>query len=239
MSVRTFQLPFFIAVAVLGLFLGGCSSKEQARPSQGAASIQANLERDLSAYRQLVALKSDEIAVTMGHEIVRKYPNTPAAAEVWKTLPEIQHRVRTKSERARRAVWTYFVGEEANAWQHKASIPARNRIVGAKEPVKLVLRRHENLGEGVYLSTGGKGFRCGDPCQLTMRIDDRLARTVQARLPKTAEPLIFLAEGSVVLKNIKDATRIEFDGDMVEFGPQTLAFDVEGFDPERFPPLEY
>ncbi|MFO0028019.1 MAG: hypothetical protein ACK558_04070, partial [Pseudomonadota bacterium] len=73
------------------LALAACGgSPPPAPPAPAASSAQA--QQDLDAFRQLVAAGSDEFAVTMGREVLRKHPGSPAAAEVAAALPAAEPR---------------------------------------------------------------------------------------------------------------------------------------------------
>ena len=60
--------------------LAGCS-QQGAVPASGVASPQASAEsadaaRNLDTYRQLLRIRNDEMAVTLGKDIVSRYPDS-------------------------------------------------------------------------------------------------------------------------------------------------------------------
>ena len=64
--------------------LAGCSQQGSA-PTAGQQQVQAqaaDAARNLDTYRQLLRIGNDEMAVSMGKDIVKRFPDSDAAKEV-------------------------------------------------------------------------------------------------------------------------------------------------------------
>ena len=95
------------------LLLAGCSQHGAPAPSaaqQQAQAQAADAARNLDTYRQLLRIGNDAMAVELGHDILNRYPGSPAATEVQQSLPPIEKRWKAVSEKNRRAaLWLYQV----------------------------------------------------------------------------------------------------------------------------------
>ena len=163
-----FLSPRWLAPLVLGLLvLGGCSSNDGAPPASSAQAQQktrdAAAARNLETYRQLLRIHNDAMVVTMGHDILDKYPGTAAAKEVQKTLPAIEKRYKVDSEKQRLAgLWLYQVSPMEGGTQSTATI--ENSKPAGVDKVRLILRRHSDWGLNVFFYGGGHGFVCKGTC---------------------------------------------------------------------------
>src|SRR5688500_986034 len=77
-----------VAIAILALaFATGCSKSTEQDPAARKAGNKA--KKELTAYKELVAANNFELAASVGRDLVKNYPDSPAAAEVGKTLPDV------------------------------------------------------------------------------------------------------------------------------------------------------
>ena len=231
-------LPFVILAAVA---ITACSPQGEAPPAAPSASAQAAAneaaaDKELKLYQQMLAEHSDALAAPVGEEIVQKYPGTSAAAEVQKTLPQIQAAAKAKAEHDRLANLWYYQTANVDGRQSTASIYS-SKPSGA-DRVRLVLRRHQKWGESAYLFApdGSKGFVCKDLCNIVMRFDGK-RQTWKAYLPKTGEPAMFIKDEKRFVATMQKAKAIEMDVTSREYGKETLAFEVGGYVPSKFLPL--
>lgn len=240
-AVKRFGAPW--AGACLVLALGACSpngnqagtSSNAAPASQQNASAQQAAQK-LKLYRQMLDAHRDDLAAPIGEEIVSDYPNTPAAAEVQKTLPGIQAKARATAEHDRlAALWLYQTGTQSGGKQITASITSSKP--GGEAAVRLILRRHSKWGQSVYLFGSGKGFVCKGQCEVPMRFDGKPQKW-KAYLPKTGEPALFIKDDSRFIKAMEKAKVIEMDVVTQGHGKETLTFEVAGYDPAKFPELK-
>jgi len=241
LSGRDFRLrpfPLLLAVSVIAL-ASGCSQAPTPAPAQNATPGQAapnsaDAAKKLSLYNAMLKASRDDLAAPIGEEIVSDYPNTPAAAEVQKTLPGIQAKARATAERDRlAALWLYQTGTQSGGKQISASIGSKS---GGEAAVRLILRRHSKWGQSVYLFGSGHGFVCKDQCDVPMRFDGKPEKW-KAYLPKTGEPALFIKDDARFIKAMGQAKVIEMNVVTKDHGKQMLTFEVGGYDPAKFPKL--
>lgn len=227
------------APVLLALALAACGDAPAPAPPQPAGNS-AQAQQDLDAFRQLIAAGSDEFAVTMGREVLRKHPGSPAAAEVAAALPAAEQRAKAKADAKRlAALWTYLTNDLRGVRQHTASI--HSSVPGsAAERVRLILRRHAEWGQSVYLFDGDgsdrsrKGFVCGKACRLPARIDG-VAVALAAHSPETGEPALFIDDDAGFIARLAGGAKtIEIDLRHATRGPFTAVFEVGGYDDPKF-----
>ncbi len=215
--------------------LCGCSQQAaaptaaQAQAKTDAATANVNLD----TYRQLLRIHNDEMAVTMGKDIVSRFPQSAAATEVQQTLPAIEQRYTQNSEKTRlAALWWYQVAPMAGGKQSTATI--RNSQPGTAEPVKLVLRRHTQWGQSAFLYGSGRGFACRRTCTLALSVDGKSVQ-MKAFAPPTGEPALLFRDDKGFIALVRKAHKIGIDVTMVDGDKkQTLLYEVGGFDPAKW-----
>ena len=222
------------------LVLGACSQQgptPTVAPSASAiaAANEAAADKELQLYQQMLAEHSEALAAPVGEEIIQKYPATSAAAEVQKTLPQIQANAKAKAEHERLANLWYYQTANVGGMQSTASIYS---APASANSVRLVLRRHVKWGQSAYLFApdGSKGFVCKGECNVVMRFDGK-RETWKAYLPPTGEPAMFIKEDKRFIAALQKAKVIEMDVATRDHGKQTLKFEVGGYDPAKFLPL--
>jgi len=225
-----------LAAACLVALGAACSKPQQ--PAQNAQAAQsatdARAQKDLVAYQQLVAANSVELAASIGRGIVTQYPGSAAATEVQKTLPNIEAQAKDISEKKRMtALWMYQSGDASSGKQHVASIYS---TTPATEPerVRLLLRRHNEWGQSVYLHGDQNGFECASPCKIAIKFDDT-AEQWTGEIPSGGENAIFVKDDQKFLDRIQGVKRVQFDVKRKGIGPQTLVCEIGGFDPSKWP----
>jgi hypothetical protein len=233
--------PFTGLLIVATLVLAACGGGTPApAPPPAAPANSAQAQQDYAAFQQLIAAGSDEFAVTMGREVLRKHPGSPAAAEVSRVLPEVEARAKAKTDAKRlAALWTYLTNELRGQRQHTASI--HSSVPGSSaERVRLILRRHAEWGQSVYLFDGDgddrsrKGFICGKACKLPARIDG-VAVALAAHSPETGEPALFIDDDAGFIKRLAGGAKtIEIDLRHATRGPFTAVFEVGGYVDAKF-----
>jgi hypothetical protein len=230
------RIAFLLAAAALA---SACSSPQDQQAATQAPAVDNQADeaaKKLETYQQLLKLHNDGPAVQLGHEIVDKYPDTPAAAEVKKTLDELETNYKAASEKARlTALWLYQTSPMQGGTQSTATIQT-TRPTG-EQTVRLILRRHTAWGQSVFLyATTGKGFVCNGDCSLKATFDGK-ARTIKAFRPPTGEPALLFRNDAQFLKDLAKTKRLTIDVVTVSRGETTLVFDTGGFDPDKWTPL--
>jgi len=219
------------------LVLAGCSqSGEPAQAPQQAAPADDSAGK-LDTYRQLVRIGNDEMAVTMGKEIVSRYPNSAAAQEVQKSLPEIEKRYTETSEKNRLAgLWLYQVSPMQGGTQSTATI--YNSQSTPDNKVSLVLRRHTDWGQNVFLYNNGKhGFVCKGVCSIKATFDGKPG-SISAFAPSTGEPALLFKDDKGFLVQLEKAKKITMDVTFQDGEKkETLVYEVGGFDNGKWQPV--
>lgn len=232
-------LPAAIVLAA-AIAMTGCSQQAPAPPAAPSASAQAAANdaaaaSDLKLYQDMLAQHAEDQAAPVGQEILQKYPGTSAAAEVQKTLAQVEATAKSKAEHARLASLWYYQTANVDGNQSTASTYSEPRSANS---TRLVLRRHVKWGQSVYLFApdGSKGFVCKDLCNVVTRFDGK-RETWKAYLPKTGEPAMFIKDDKRFIAAMQKAKVIEMDVTTRDQGKETLKFEVGGYDPSKFTPL--
>ena len=234
------KLPFHPSVAVLCgvLALAGCNSQdqEQAASAPAASAQNDDAARKLDTYRQLVRIHNDEMTVTMGHDILDRYPDSAAAKEVQQTLPGIEKRWKEESEKRRLdALWQYQVSPMQGGTQSTATTYSSQGA--GNDRVRLVLRRHTDWGQNVFLYGGGHGFVCRGNCTIHATFDGK-EHGIRAFAPSTGEPALMIRDDDDFIARMKKAKKITMDVTLVDGEKQeTLVYEVGGFDPAKWKAL--
>jgi hypothetical protein len=233
------SLPAAVALAA-AIAMTGCSQQAPAPPAVPSASAQAAANdaaaaKELKLYQDMLDKHAENLAAPVGQDIVAKYPGTPAAAEVQKTLAQVEATAKTKAEHDRLAALWYYQTANVDGNQSTASTYSEPR--GA-DSVRLVLRRHVKWGDSAYLFApdGSKGFVCKDLCNVTTRFDGK-RESWKAYLPKTGEPAMFIKNDKGFIAAMQKAKVVAMDVTTRDHGKQTLKFEVGGFDPSKFAPM--
>lgn len=211
----------------------GNSASSAAQPAAQADSAAA---RNLDTYRQLLRIHNDEMAVTIGKSIVKQYPDSDAAKEVQKTLPEIERRYTEASEKSRLdRLWLYQVSPMAGGTQSTAAIDSSKPA--GNDSIKLILRRHTEWGLNVFLYGSKPGFVCKGNCTINAEIDGKPTR-IKAYAPQGGEPALMIREDKGFIKTLEKAGKISMDVTLVETDKkETLVFETAGFDPSKWQEL--
>ena len=222
-----YAMMAFCAAALLA----GCS-QEGGAPAPDAAQQQAQSQatdaaRNLDTYRQLLRIHNDEMAVSMGKDIVKRFPNSDAAKEVQQTLPEIEKRYAEASEKYRlTSLWLYQVSPMAGGTQSTATI--------ANGGVQLVLRKHTSWGQSVFLYGNKPGFVCRGNCAIASTVDGKPMR-IMAFAPPTGEPALMIRDDKAFIAMLQKAKKITLDVTLADGEKkQTLVYEVGGFDPAKW-----
>ena len=227
-------------VVCTGVLLAACSQQpgtpaptaEQQKTQADAAAA----ARNLATYRQLLKLHDDEMVVTMGKDIVNRFPNSDAAKEVAQTLPAIEKRYEANRETNRlAALWTYQVAPMAGGTQSTASIYSSRR--GDDEQVRLVLRRHTSWGQSAFLYGSKPGFLCHGNCTISGKADGKPVR-IKAFAPEGGEPALMIRDDKTFIALLKKTRQLDLDVTLLNGKKdQTLVFEVGGFDSAKWQPL--
>lgn len=228
-----------LMVAVLACALGACSSGSSSSQASGAAAApqtHPKAQKSLKLYRGLLAKHEYALAAPIGSGTVKRYPDSAAAKEINRTLADTQKRADAINDARRlKALWLYQSGTQSGGQQNTASIDP-SKPSSAHGRIQLVLRRHSDWGQSVYLyDHGGNGFVCQDKCRLSVSWDDKPAKKIAAFLPETSDPAIFIEHDKRFLARMEKAKTVTIDVRMKDGSTPSLEFEVSGFDPDKWP----
>lgn len=233
------RMHYTLATLAASLLLAACS-QQAPTPAAPSASAQATANaaaaaKELKLYQDMLAQHAENLAIPVGQEIITKYPDTPAALEVGKTLTQIEASAKAKAEHDRLANLWYYQTANVDGLQHTASTYSEPRSANS---VRLVLRRHVKWGLSVYLFApdGSHGFVCKGNCNVVMRFDGK-REVWKGYLPPTGEPAMFIKDDKRFIATMQKAKVIAMDVTTKDHGPATLKFEVGGYDPAKFTPL--
>jgi hypothetical protein len=229
----------FTAVAALGL--AACSPQgAPSAPSAPAAPAHKgpSAAQQFALYEQMLAANNAELAVPLGDEILRTFPDSPEAEAVREKIETLRSQASQEGEQRRMArLWSYQISPMAGGTQSTATVYDREEPGVKAERVRLVLRRHTEWGQSVFLYGAEPGFTCAKACRVSVRFDDIRNKSYLGSIPPTGEPAIFIEEDKAFIADIQKARTVAID--VTEKGKQkrTLVFEVGGFEPEKFQPL--
>ncbi|MBD8881402.1 hypothetical protein IHE49_13015 [Rhodanobacter sp. 7MK24] len=226
-----FRSRYALAALAGTLILAGCSQGAPA-PAPDAAQQQAQAQadeasRNLDTYRQLLRIHNDQMAVSMGEDIVQRFPGSAAAKEVQQTLPDIEKRWKENSEKARlAALWQYQVAPMEGGTQSTAAIyesqPADVRV-------RLVLRRHTSWGQSAFLYSDAHGFVCKGDCTIAAKFDDK-PHPIKAFAPPTGEPALMIRDDKGFIALLEKSKKISLPVTMQDGEKKVeLVYEVGGF----------
>ncbi|MEO5623217.1 MAG: hypothetical protein ABIQ78_07365 [Dokdonella sp.] len=219
-------------------WMGGCSPQSPAplAATTAAPSVEPQANKELALYRTLRQQQSWELAAPIGAEIVARFSGSAAATEVHETLADTTAKATAVATRRRlERLWSYQTGDESGGQQSTASIYSND--IAAGDRVRLILRRHSDWGQSVYLFGAGKGFVCRGTCKIAVRFDDKSPEQIKAYLPPTGEPALFISDDAGFIRKLGSVQKISIDVAEKGKSARTLVFDVGGFDSTRFAPV--
>jgi hypothetical protein len=204
--------------------------------------VDAKAAKELTLYDQMRASQSWDLATSLGEEIVRKYPASPAAATVKQTLDDVRAKGTAQRDSRRVArLWAYAATAEAGGTQYTAAIESKEPLKPAAsakdaERIRLVLRQHPQWGQSVYLLLDNAKFDCSKGCAtLPVRFDDAPAQRMKATIPPTGEPALFIDDDKAFIAKMLKAKSVAIDATIKGEGAKTFVFEIGGYDASKLP----
>lgn len=229
---RRLRALLFGLVAVAALTACDTGPTPEERQAALAARAEAQAQEQLGNFNNAIAGRRPDMALNFADYILRTYPQTQVAAQIKPRADALREQVTAERETKRLAdLWVYHSVDEAEA---KGIV--RTAYIYSKDPVgadldgsqtraRLVLRRHPQWGDDVYLLADG-GFVCKGKCTVRVQFDDAAARDVPAYLPETGEPAIFVEDFKRIVAAMPDARVLTMDVVLKKGGATTLTFEV-------------
>jgi hypothetical protein len=195
----------------------------------------------LKAYEAARADADWEIAEARGDELRRRHGETEAAKTMRATLDEVRAEAEAMREMRRLAgLWEYQAIPAAGGTQHTAAIYSRVETspeseedeVAAIPDARLILRRHPDWGDSIYLVLTQKALECGPPCRLQIRFDDGDAQSYVGDPADTGTgPALFIEERDRFLAAMRGAQRVRIQLPRSGHLVPVFEFETGGFRP--------
>ncbi len=236
-----------LSIATMAALLGACSSgappaAQAPAANAAAAANEAAAAKERALYEQMRASQSWDLAGSLGEEVVQKYPDTQAAAQVRQTLDDVRAKATAQRESRRLAkLWAYAAVPEAGGTQYTAAVESKEPLkAGAtakdSERIRLVLRVHPKWGRSVYLLLDNATFDCSKGCAtLPVRFDDAAPQRMRATVPPTGEPALFIDDDKGFIAKMQKAKTVAIDATIRGEGLKTFVFEVGGYDTSKLP----
>jgi hypothetical protein len=231
------RTPMLCLAAVL--MLSGCDSgpsEEEIRAAQ-AARMEAEAALQLKHFEEARLAGREDLALNFSDYILRNFPQSQAAATVKPQADALRQTVEANRDAKRlREMWAYHSTDDADAGGtvRTAYVYSTNAQADAvddgKLKARLVLRRHPQWDDDVYVLSDRGNFRCDKPCTVEVSFDDGEPMTYPASLPETGEPAIFIEDFKPFVRALQTASRIRIEVTLANDGPQAPEFEVGGYD---------
>jgi hypothetical protein len=209
-----------LAVALsAALALAACDSGPT--PEQIAAQRAQKAEQDanlqLQHFNEAKDAGRNELALNFADYILRNHPQSAAAKTVKPAADALRAKLGAESETRRlRDAWAYHDGEGVNTAY----------VYSKDKQARLVLRRHPEWGDDVYvLSETGK-ITCGTPCTVTVQFDDGPVEAYPGKVPETGEPAIFVEDFKKFVPRLPAAKLVRIGIVLQDGGAKTPEFEV-------------
>lgn len=233
MRKRAARACVLSAIFVLAACSGGADDQQAPPPVNSKAAAD-----QLRLFEEARAAGRGQLARAYAEDIRKKYPGSPAAAQVQLAMAEVTAMADAEREVTRLAnLWIYHqVNEQKGpvftAFMYESDSTAMDRDARPK----LVLRQHPEWGRNVYLLFPGGHFTCGARCKVQIAFDDAAAKPFEASQPEGApEPAMFVEEAKRFLEALPDAHWVTLTMP-VRGGNKTFRFEVAGLDIARLGP---
>lgn len=230
----------WLVVAVLVAALSACGDGAPPPPS-AEQQAEAQAAEAAALYQQLRQLGRMEQAELAGRNVLEKYPDSAAAAEVRQTYEALRSEVEQARETSRLSgLWVYHAVPEGEGSVNTATIqrsgdapidPA-NPDADLGEGVRLVLRRHPEWGQAVYLLIANGDFDCAEEgCTASVAFDQAEATDWEATVSREGPlPALFIEDDEAFIEALQQAATVHIEAPLAAEPARALHFEVGGFD---------
>lgn len=138
------------------------------------------------------------------------------------------------------ALWVYQSDPVASGGaQVTAQIRAKDDVDtdgSGPKGVQLIFRDHPEWGRSSYLVLKAGDFNCYNGCSLNVTVDDRPARKMAGKRPKTDEAIaMFVNDWKTLWKMTAGAKMLSIEFPVKAGGTRTATFEVAGLDRSQMP----
>jgi hypothetical protein len=235
MMIFSFLLTLTVFAGCSG---GGSPQSAPSAPSaqSAAATNEAQAAKEAALYEQMRTSGSWDVALTLGNEVISKFPGTPAAAQVQQSIGEVRAKGEAIANQHRLSrLWNYSVTPEAGGTQYAATNASKDPLSRTAK-VRLVLRQHPKWGQSVYLLLDNAKFDCQKGCAaLPVSFDGAAAQRMTVTIPPTGEPALFIDDNKGFIAKLEKAQKVVISATIKDLGEKTMEFEVGGYDPSKLP----
>lgn len=236
----TLQLRLAL-MALCVLMFSACEKlpTEEEKQALMQARIEAEAQKQYANYQQLVAAGRGDLALNIADHVLKNFPQTQAAASLQAEVAPLREKIAAEQEQRRlESLWVYHDenDKEAGGRVQTAYMFAKQPLgpaeAGKEAPrARLVLRRHPQWGEDVYLLSERGPFVCPEPCRLQVQFDESAVRTVPGEIPPTGEHAIFVKDFEHFMRYLPGTRLVRITGKLKDGGEQVMEFETGGYDP--------
>jgi len=238
--IRRFSAALLFPLAVL--LCSGCSDPQQAAleaRARAAAQQAAARHKALEAFQAVRLSGNGKVALTLGEDLVRRWPQSAEAVEVKKSLVELRGSVAADREKSRLAnLWVYHqsAADGVSAFIYRQGDSAAAADLGTMPGLRLVLRNHPEWGRDIFLLVGNGRFDCAPRCTVEVVVDGKDKHRVAAFASQPNQnPALFFEDEKAFLELLKSAKTLDIQAPMKGNASSRAYFEVAGFDPSRWP----
>lgn len=230
----------WLVIAALMVALAGCGDGAPPPPTL-EEQTEAQAAEAAALYQQLRQLGRMEQAELAGRNVLEKYPDSAAAAEVRQTYEALRSEVEQTRETGRLAgLWVYHAVPEGDGSVNTATIQrSGDPAIDPAEPdadlgegVRLVLRRHPEWGQAVYLLIANGDFDCAEEgCTASVAFDQAEASDWEATVSREGPlPALFIEDDEPFIEALQQAATVHIEAPLAAEPARALHFEVGGFD---------
>lgn len=231
------RLPFRWIPLLLAFGLAACSEPPPPPPSGPTVNTAAANEA-VTLFEQAREEGRGQLARAYGEDILKRFPGSEAAAQIRARMPEVEAMASAERERTRMSnLWVYHAVGEVRGTTYTAFIYETSASDKPRDDrPQLVLRRHPEWGQNVYVLLPGGRIACGNRCNIMIKLDEGAPSRIEASQPEGAPvPAMFIEEHQRFFDALKTAQWVEIQVP-IRGGTEALRFEVGGIDLERMGP---
>ncbi len=233
-------MRIFVALGLL-LSLLACSGQSRTE--------QANRERyerfaaqQLSQYRATLAMGREDLALNFAEDLLNRFPGSAAAKEVEAEVGALRAKAQLAQTKQRlERLWTYHAvphdpgdGTVYTAFLYSQGASGTSPAAEDEPRLRMVIRRHPEWGESVYLLSDAGAYACSEPCPMRIAFEDAEWMDVAGTPADSGSaPALFIERDfSSLLGDFRTTQRFRVEIPLAE-GPKEFVFEIGGLDAER------
>ncbi len=234
-----------VLASLLALLLLTACSNQAEKERQNRERYERFAAQQLAEYRQMRGMGRDDLALNFAEDLVKRYPGSAAAREVEAEIAELRAKAESERERAHlEGLWTYHAVpyEEGEGTIFTGFLYSRGAAgtspAAEDEPrLRLVIRRHPDWGESVYLLSDAGAWTCTEPCPIRIGFGEGdWMEAPGTPADSGSAPALFIERDFASLLGDLRSSRLFRVEVPLQAGPTVFTFEIGGLDPKRLYP---